>query len=253
MCGDAPIFVTGMPRSGTTFLQHLLSRHPQIAIHGQEPAGVVWASWLQVLLDGLVAARQSNVALDYAVDHYAGRLDVESTRREFLAFIRHYLVGDDPHPRWGLKSLRDCRLAAPQILQVWPRARWVVCIREPFRSIESLRNTFDREELFSVSELCTMWTETVEFGVTQPQATLVQIDRLASEDRLSWVRGLFRFLEEDLVPEVEQFVAEWPKIHEVATDAERTFRLSPEERRTVLAEHAALANWRVRLGYDEPV
>ncbi|HIE97435.1 MAG TPA: hypothetical protein EYQ63_10565, partial [Fuerstia sp.] len=32
---DAPIFVTGMPRSGTTFIQHLLSQHPRIQIHGQ--------------------------------------------------------------------------------------------------------------------------------------------------------------------------------------------------------------------------
>lgn len=253
MWPDAPIFVTGMPRSGTTLLQHLLSQHPRIAIHGQEPHGIHWGNWLNALIDGLDAVQHSNATLDYAVPHYAGRLDPERTRREFLTFIRHYLIGDESRPRWGLKSLTACRIAAGHIAQVWPLARWVVCIREPFRCIESLRNTFDPEQQYSVDELCDWWTDAARFGTTHPHARLVQIDRLTTPSvRQVWVRSLFAFLEEEIVPEVEQFAADWPRIHEAIPAAQRTYRLTPEEREETLNGHPEFAEWYYRLGYDEP-
>src|SRR5579862_4212646 len=35
MAGKPPVFIVGAPRSGTTFLRNLLSRHPSLAICGE--------------------------------------------------------------------------------------------------------------------------------------------------------------------------------------------------------------------------
>jgi hypothetical protein len=246
----SPIFVTGMPRSGTTFVQHLLSQHPRIAIHGQEPAGVSWASWLQALIEGLQAAPRSNAELEYAVPHYAGRLDTQTARREFLEFLRHYFIADEPKPRWGLKSLLDCRTAASDLLSVWPETKWIVCLRNPFLSIESVRNTYDRGQLRTIDELVAWWVDAAQFAAIRSEALPVYIDRLTDHDiRRSWLRELFAFLGEEVTPDVAAFVDCWPVIHQVVRPEQRTYRLSPAERAELLDRFPMLADWRKRLGF----
>jgi len=42
---DAPFFASGIPRSGTTWMQWSLCQHPQIHIHGQLPMFDWQAGW----------------------------------------------------------------------------------------------------------------------------------------------------------------------------------------------------------------
>lgn len=246
----APIFVTGMPRSGTTFLQHLLSQHPRIAIHGQEPRGVEWNWWLELLEDGLEVSRTSNATLGYDVPHYAGRLDLATTRWEFLQFVRRYLIGRETRPRWGVKSLHSCRKAVNSLLAVWPATRWIVCLRDPFRQIESLRNTYERE--MPLAQLVAWWLDVAEFSQACPAAFVVCIDQLTEpEQRQAWLRSLLEFVGEAATPEILKYVADWPVIHEAVPHHRRAFSLSAAEREELLQQYPALAEWRVRLGYGE--
>lgn len=123
---EAPIFVTGMPRSGTTFVQNLLSSHPEIEIHGQEPRFFVWESWLRAAVEGVDFAADANAGLEDVCRHYAAPEDADEVIRRMLQFVRWYLTGGQESRRWGVKSLADCRQAADLIQRVWPLARWVV-------------------------------------------------------------------------------------------------------------------------------
>lgn len=248
----SPIFVTGMPRSGTTFMQHLLSQHPRIAIYGQEPANVDWGQWLSTLTDGLDMAQESNDQLGQDPVHYGGLLGYDETCHAFLEFTRRYLTGESPTPRWGLKSLLQCREAVPQILHVWPETRWIVCVRDPFRSFESLRNTFDVAQNHALLELANWWTEAVRFAVSHPQAKLIQFDGLTCQaNRHRCVRELCEFIGEEPSPEVFAFVDRWPVVHKVIPDADRTYQLPATEWNALLDQCPAFADWCDRLGYTQ--
>lgn len=247
---ESPIFVTGVPRSGTTFVQHLLTRHPRITIYGQEPANVCWGDWLLTLKVGADSARQSNRELDYEVPHYAGDGDSGAIDRPFLSFIKWYLTGQPRTPRWGVKSLTQCRLPVEPIRTVWPETRWVVCLRDPFRALESLRSTFDRDHHVSPDEFRDWWVTAAEFASSEPSARLLLFDRLPSpETRHREMAALFDFLGEDYPAEVRQFVEEWPVVHKVVPDHERADSLTHAERAGLLETHPDLAEWASQLGY----
>ncbi|MEZ6129155.1 MAG: sulfotransferase [Planctomycetaceae bacterium] len=247
---DAPIFVTGMPRSGTTFLQHLLSQHPNIVIHGQEPAGCAWGDWLNQLVDGVDFATRSNEHLRYASLHYAAPQSAAEVVQRFLPFVKWYLTGGQGSVRWGVKSLTQCRIASRAILQVWPQARWVVCIRDPFRSLESLRNTYDQKQQIETATAIQWWTEAVHFAYTQSAAMPILFDQLFTpEERRQQTKAVFEFLEESVSAEVLRFVTEWPSIHQVVPEDLRTYRISECERNRMLNSNAEFRDWVERLGY----
>lgn len=247
---ESPIFVTGMPRSGTTLFQEFLSKHPRILIHGQEPVDFRWGDWLQTVVRGAAFSLESNTAIESSEPHYAGAVEPEWAAGLFLNFVRDFLCGVRESLRWGLKSLTQCRIAADSILQKWPGARWIVCVRHPFRSIESLRNTFDPGKNHSLDVLRGWWTDAVEFGRLRPQAKLVLIDRLSSmEDRRRMVSEVFGFLGETPTESIWRFVEEWPVIHKVVPDDKRTYILPDQERQDLLKANPQFADLAEDLGY----
>lgn len=249
MNDTAPIFVTGIPRSGTTFIQHLLSQHPRIQIHGQEPTACSWGTWLKTLSAGVEFSAQSNHELGYQQPHYAAPTDRLEAGRKFLEFMRWYLSGGQESPRWGAKSLSQCQIAAHEIRVIWPGTRWIVCARNPFRSIESLRNTFDPNGSCDPHGICKLWTESVLFADSE-DVTLIQIDRLTShEQRKQAVIELLDHVGEPLACEVRAFIRQWPVIHKVTPDADRQFELSTAEREQLLAGDSEFARCVEKLGY----
>ncbi len=248
---SSPIFVTGMPRSGTTLMQHLLSHHPRIVIHGQEPKSVAWGEWLRILNQGILFAKESNARLTYECPHYAAEAArPQHTSNQFLSLMRDYLTGGLASPRWGLKSLTQCRISAALLLKAWPETRWIVCVRHPIRSFESLRNTFDRSAAFTLQELAYGWCKAVLFGMFHPQATLLQCDQLlTARERHHRMAELFRFLNESYPPEVRQFVDQWPIIHKVVADEDRQFRFGDGELEGLGTDCPLLSNLAEKLNY----
>ena len=231
-------------------MQHLLSRHPQITIHGQEPRDLNWGSWLEAVVNGARFARESNARLDYAEPHYAGAVDPRLAAERFLEFVRTFLSADGDSVRWGLKSLTECRVCVEPILKVWPGTRWVVCLREPFRTIESLRNTYDTGERHSLELVCRWWCEAVEFSRTEPNAKLVLFDQLTTaESRRRMTAELFDFVGENATAEVWEFVEEWPVVHKVVPDDERKYLLGEAERSAMLESNPQFARLVEELGY----
>lgn len=246
----SPIFVTGMPRSGTTLFQHFLSCHPLITIHGQEPLNLIWGEWLDTVVRGAAFATESNAALDYAEPHYAGAVDPDRAATLFLEFVRGALCADRDSSRWGVKSLTQCRVCPEPILRVWPDTRWIVCVRHPFRSIESLRNTFDPEGVNSLDVLCGWWSDAVAFALARPQAKLVLVDRLQTpESRRRMTAEVFAFLGEEPTSEVWRFVDDWPVIHKAVSDEQRKFALSEHQRSALMASNPQFAALIDSLGY----
>jgi hypothetical protein len=189
--------------------------------------------------------------MGYQCPHYAAEsADPQKTSAQFLSFIRDYLTNGLASSRWGLKSLFQCRVTASLILNVWPETRWVVCIRDPIRSFESLRNTFDQNANYSLIKLAHEWCKAVLFGLFHPNATLVRFDQLGTADeRHLRIAELFEFLEEGYWPEVREFVDQWPIIHKVVPDENRQFRFNSLEQEQLLTDCPLLSRLAQKLNY----
>jgi len=223
-------------------MQHLLSRHPRITIHGQEPPDLTWGLWLQTVINGAQFARESNAEMNYAKPHYAGASDRVTAASGFLRFVREFLSAGRDSARWGVKSFLQCRVVIRPILDVWPDTRWIVCLRDPFRSIESVRNTYDKREVHSLETICRWWTESAQFAQSCPQAMLVQFDRLTTpERRRQMVTKIFQFIDEEPTDAVWRFVDEWPVVHKAVADEERSFRLNEADRHAMLTSNPEFA------------
>jgi predicted Zn-dependent protease len=69
-----PVFVLGMPRSGTTLVAELLARHPQVCNRGETP-------WLAALAQRAeLVVNPDQPAIQRAADAYAARLRQDDTR-----------------------------------------------------------------------------------------------------------------------------------------------------------------------------
>ena len=103
-----PIFIVGVPRSGTTLVAELLSRHPDVCNRGELP-------WLARLA-------QSLSPLD------ANRIDAfEQAAATYAMQLRQ----DDSDAHWFIDKQPLNLLHVDLILALWPHARIVHCRRNP--------------------------------------------------------------------------------------------------------------------------
>ena len=254
-----PIFVTGPNRSGTTWMQWFLSQHPRIRIHGQTP-NIPWHFFwnvCQTMVEHGDWARRANLQVGYEIAHYAGS-DCQRSREIFCRAFCEYLAGfGRPKPRWGIKWLELCAVpgAAAEVEWLWPETRWIVCIRDPFVTISSTKNTFvpDVDE----RALAQTWVNTCRFAESHQsrRVVLFQMDRLAGQgeaERLAAIRRVLECVGEEPTEETERFTREWPLVHKVRPDQQRTFTLSEEAKRRLLDDVPLLGFYLEKMGYDLP-
>jgi tetratricopeptide (TPR) repeat protein len=120
-----PIFVCGMPRTGTTLVDRILSSHPDVSSAGEignfiQLLGVMSGNRGKPLLDPAVLAATS--AVDFAS---LGRLYIESTRP---------LTGHKPR---FIDKAPSNYLVAATILKALPNARIVCMKRNPLDTVLS--------------------------------------------------------------------------------------------------------------------
>jgi tetratricopeptide (TPR) repeat protein len=123
--GFVPILIVGMPRSGTTLLAELLSRHPQVCNRGESP-------WIARLAErpGL-SGECEPAALAQAASEYAGQLRQD----------------DAPEARWFIdKQPLNFRYVG-LVMAMFPNARIIHCTRNPRDNALSLWTQSFHEEV----------------------------------------------------------------------------------------------------------
>jgi len=120
-----PIFVCGMPRTGTTLVDRILSSHPDVSSAGEI------GNFLQLL--GVMSGNRGKPLLDPAVLATTGAVD-------FAALGRHYVESTRPlsglRPRFVDKAPSNY-LIAPMILKALPNARVICMKRNPMDTVLS--------------------------------------------------------------------------------------------------------------------
>lgn len=118
--GPIPIFVVGMPRSGTTLLERMLSRHPQVATAGELSDFPRQLRWL--------TATPGPGMNDFgAVIERSHDIDVHALGARYLAQTRWRAHGK----RFYIDKLPDNHLLTGLIHQALPQAPILHMVRDP--------------------------------------------------------------------------------------------------------------------------
>jgi len=253
---NSPIIVSGPPRSGTTFMQFFLCNHPNIHIHGQEP-NLPWNvtfGWLDKMIKAGKWGKKSNVSTDvrgYPFPHYAGSNE-ERCELVFRRMMKDFLCGFGPEtPRWGGKFLWLCtkKGMAHRIESLWPGTKWIICIRHPFTSFESQKNTFVRD--MNLDVWINRWISSVEFlDSHKGKAMCVQVDRLNDRrSRKARLNKVLRFIGESPTEETDLFIDNWEVVHKVKKDKDRKFTLGDKRKKDMFDKFDQLLPCMKKLGY----
>ncbi len=149
--GEAPIFIVGLPRTGTTLVERIIGGHSQVHAAGELPA---LSEAIGAAVERMGAPRQGGW-LTYAAA--LGGLDGPSVAREYLARA-HARRGD--RARFADKQPVNFFYCAP-ILRAFPQARIVHLTRHPLAACYAIFKTrFGRAYPFSYD-----LTELAEFYI----------------------------------------------------------------------------------------
>lgn len=240
---DSPILVSGMPRSGTTWMQTFLSLHPDIHIHGQPPQDFSWENahnWYLLMCRNAGWAEQSNRDLNYEIPHYAGTTQ-EQCAVVFRRMYRDFMCGLGPRKRqWGLKFLGICAdpISVTQFESLWPETRWVIGLRHPLASLNSIRNTFAPS--YPATKWLGEWLDCLEFIQRRAGDRVVSfdVDRLqqsSEQERVDTLSRLTDCVGIELSPSMRELVTNWTRVHEVKPASEKRKLVTRTE-----FEHACL-------------
>lgn len=129
--GESPIFIVGLPRSGTTLVERILGQHSAVHAAGELPA-------LSEAVSLAVRRTSRDAPRDWA--QFAARFantDPADIAREYLAFARA-LRGE--RPRFSDKQPTNF-FFCPLILRAFPQARIVHLTRHPLASCYAIFKT----------------------------------------------------------------------------------------------------------------
>jgi hypothetical protein len=102
-----PVFIVGVPRSGTTLLAQHLARHPDVKVRGE-------LGWLSFWEQRLASTSPSRQSLEEAATEYARQL------RQ-----------DDAAAHWYVDKQPLNLLHVDLVMALWPNARIIHCERDP--------------------------------------------------------------------------------------------------------------------------
>ena len=134
----APIFVVGMPRTGTTLVDRILSSHPQVSSAGELQAMPLSVKQL--------AGTPSRTVIDPDTIAASASLDPRALGDAYLARAAHHLAGDAPH---FTDKLPANFLYVGHIARALPNARIVCLRRNPMDTIWSnTKNLFASQSAY---------------------------------------------------------------------------------------------------------
>ena len=180
---EAPIFVIGMPRTGTTLVDRILSSHP-----GVESAGELQAMPLAVKK---AAGTRTPVVLDPETVAAAAQADMDAIGRDFLLRASHHRR--DAGLRFTDKFPGNF-LYAGFIAKALPAAK-IVCLRR--HPMDTVLSNF--RNLFAVSSRYYDYS----YDLLDIAAYYVRFDRLMAQWRAALPGRVLELRYEDLVADQE--------------------------------------------------
>lgn len=116
--GEAPIFIVGMPRSGTSLVEQILASHPQVGGAGE-------LTYLRDIVRAL-AREKDGVAYPEYAEALTGR-DIEGAAKEYIGKIRARVAP----PFRVADKMPGNFLYLGMVRLMLPNARIVHCVRDP--------------------------------------------------------------------------------------------------------------------------
>lgn len=171
--GDEAIFLVGMPRSGSTLAEQILSAHPDVQGGGERNEIVL------VLQDE--SRRRGQRFPDWVTD--ADEADWVRLGEDYLARCRAWR---DARPRFTNKTLTNWQTLGA-IRRMLPGARIVHCLRDPLETLWSCyKHHFGEAQFFTydLDELVAFWRDERRAMVAWTQAWPDWIHALVHEDLL---------------------------------------------------------------------
>ncbi|KAF1717657.1 sulfotransferase family protein [Pseudoxanthomonas yeongjuensis] len=117
--GPSPIFIVGMPRSGTTLLERILGAHPQVADAGELRDFTMQLRWM--------CDRAGGPQLDLDLAQRAEAIDMAELGRRYLSHTRWHARGKP----FYTDKLPANFVHAGYIVRALPQARILHMVREP--------------------------------------------------------------------------------------------------------------------------
>jgi len=136
--GTAPVFVVGMPRTGTTLVDRILSSHPDLVSAGELQA--------MPLAIKRLAGTRSRLVIDPETVHASGGIDPAAIGHAYLERARHHLPAGSGR---FIDKLPANFLYAGHIARALPEARIVCLRRHPMDTVWSnYKNLFASQSAY---------------------------------------------------------------------------------------------------------
>ena len=144
---DAPIFITGMPRTGTTLVDRILSSHPQVHSAGELQAMPLAIKQLSGTRSRFVTDPETIVA--------SGTLSPDAVGRAYMAHAVQHRRREDGR---FIDKLPANFLHIGHIARALPRASIVCLRRNPMDTVWSNTKTCSRRPRLIMRTAMTWWT-----------------------------------------------------------------------------------------------
>ncbi len=128
--GESPIFIVGLPRSGSTLIERILSNHPQIHQGGE----------LTAVTDSILALTGIVPGPGTDARQYAARLAALGGRALAAEYLSRTRVFRPEGMRWTDKQLSNF-VYCPLLLRAFPKARIVHVTRHPLAACYAIYRT----------------------------------------------------------------------------------------------------------------
>lgn len=161
---DAPVFVVGSGRCGSTLLQAIINSNPSFLIWGEHNGFLRMISdayfkandaiMSRALNRGPLIERISRLRDRNSWSAWENPMNPECLVDNFRAFVRSLFRAQDATTiRWGFKEIRYARTASDRTLyflcECFPRARFLILIRNPADTVFSSISSWSRQSVFS--------------------------------------------------------------------------------------------------------
>lgn len=213
---DSPVFVVGIPRSGTTLLSAMLSAHPRIAI---APETHFLSKWRQEY-DGVDVRQEQAFARFWRAwsqsEHFLSlRIDGEVARtrilsqgphdyKQIFSTVLQLYAEKQGKPRWGEKTPAHERYI--ELLLGWfPHARVIYMLRDPRAVIASLlRVPWSHANVYLHARRWRRSAQRLGRCSSDARVRIVKYEDLVQDPRSS-LAGLSAFLGEEFEPSMLDF------------------------------------------------